>query len=358
MSQRRALPVVQGLLRAMYRADLTPFAQQPQHHGLATYFSLAAGHATPVAAAAPAAPVTQRLTAAAESAARPLASLLQFRGFAQPATAPSDGEESEGSDVDVPPLEATDLLPSSRRTGVIAIKAGMTQEWDHWGVRQPLTVLWIDDCQVVQVKSEGKEGYTALQLGSGSKRPKQLNGRERGHFNTAGVPLKRNVAEFRVSEDCILPVGTDLNAAHFVPGQFVDIAGTSLGKGFQGVMKRWGFAGGNASHGASKSHRLAGSTGGCQDPGKVWPGKKMAGRMGGKRRTVQNCFVFKVDPQRNLLYVRGQVPGHKGGVVYIKDSVKKTFEQQPPRPCPTHLGPLPPVGLAQPAADDPYDYKE
>lgn len=234
----------------------------------------------------------------------------------------------------------------------------MTQEWDQWGVRQPLTVLWIDDCQVVQVKTDAKEGYTALQLGAGSKRAKQLNGRQRGHYTAAGVPLKRVLEEFRVSTDCVLPVGAQLGMAHFVPGQFVDVTGTSLGKGFQGVMKRWGFAGGNASHGASKSHRLAGSTGACQDPGKVWKGKKMAGRMGNKRRTVQNCFVYKVDAARNLLYVRGQVPGHKGSVVYIKDSVKKTFHQQPPRPVPTHTGPLPEVGLAAPAATDPYDYKE
>lgn len=189
-------------------------------------------------------------------------------------------------------------------------------------MRIPLTVLWIDKCQVkfaspaldlfskmplpkemcfiqcsvqvTQVKRDETEGYTALQLGCGSKRDKQLNGRQIGHCKAAGVDNKRKLAEFRVSQDAILPIGHELNAAHFVPGQFLDIAGMTIGKGFQGVMKRHGFKGQPASHGNSLAHRAPGGIGACQDPGKVWPGKKMPGRMGNKRRTVQSVWLYKV----------------------------------------------------------------
>lgn len=251
-----------------------------------------------------------------------------FGALAQPAV---DREPQRQSDGHAP----APVMPAERRSGLIAVKVGMTQDWDHWGVRTPLTVLWVDDCQVVQVKTREGEGYNALQLGCGAKRAKQLPASLRGHFAGAGVPLKRMLAEFRVSRDALLPVGTELTAAHFVPGQYVDVAGTSIGKGFQGVMKRFNFAGGPASHGNSLAHRVPGSTGACQDPGKVFKGKKLPGRMGGKRRTVQNCLVFKVDLARNLVYVKGQVTGHKGNFVYIKDSVKKTSTEQPPRPFPT-----------------------
>lgn len=154
--------------------------------------------------------------------------------------------------------------PRTRRSGLIAVKVGMTQEWDHWGARIPLTILWVDDCQVVQVKTPETEGYFALQLGCGAKRPKQVPATLRGHFDAAGIPIKRKVAEFRVSPDAVLPVGYTFLASHFVAGQYVDITGTTIGKGFQGVMKRWGFAGQPASHGNSLAHRSAGSTGGCQ----------------------------------------------------------------------------------------------
>lgn len=245
------------------------------------------------------------------------------------------------------------------RSGVIAVKVGMTQEWDHWGAQIPLTVLWIDDCQVVQVKEPEDKNYLSLQLGSGSKRPKQLPATLRGHFEAAGVPLKRKLAEFRVSPDAVLPVGFTLSAAHFVAGQHVDVTGTTIGKGFQGVMKRWGFAGQPASHGNSLSHRGAGSTGGCQDPGKVFKGKKMAGRMGGDQRTVQNCLVWRVDPQRNLVYVQGHVPGHKGNFVLVRDAVRKLPHQQPPLPIPsaTDVDALE-ITVAEKKGGDPYEYKE
>jgi len=162
-------------------------------------------------------------------------------------------------------VQEMDRSPArTRRSGLIAVKVGMTQEWDHWGARMPLTVLWVDDCQVVQVKRPETDGYLALQLGCGAKRPKQVSGTLRGHFSTAGVPIKRKVAEFRVTPDALLPVGFSLLASHFIAGQYVDVSGTSIGKGFQGVMKRWGFAGQPASHGNSLAHRGAGSTGGCQ----------------------------------------------------------------------------------------------
>ena len=285
-------------------------------------------------------------------------------------------------------------------------------------MRIPLTVLWIDNCQVelqasfycseatlvadmscillclqvTQVKLDKREGYTALQLGCGSKRDKQLNGRQIGHCKAAGVDNKRKLAEFRVSQDGILPVGHELNAAHFVPGQYLDIAGMTIGKGFQGVMKRHGFKGQPASHGNSLAHRAPGGIGACQDPGKVWPGKKMPGRMGNKRRTVQSAWLYKVchffswpfdavnpssvpirpfckdlepwlllqvDPLRNLLYVRGQVPGHKGNFVEVKDAVMKQANQQPARPFPTYLGPaLSDVQLAPPSEKDPFDYQD
>lgn len=252
------------------------------------------------------------------------------------------------------------------------------------------------------MKREEREGYTALQLGAGAKRPKQLPGTLRGHFKAAGVPLKRKLAEFRVSPDAMLPVGQELRASHFVAGQYVDVSGTSIGKGFQGVMKRWNFAGQPASHGNSLAHRAAGSTGACQvcgeallrgsgavagcrmdadptlpaalapvehgtalpnplplqDPGKVFKGKKMPGRLGGERTTVQNCQVFRVDPVRNLLYVRGQVPGHKGNWVLVRDAVKKSLAQQPPLPVPTLLEAVHEVTVAPKSPVDPYDFKE
>lgn len=255
----------------------------------------------------------------------------------------------------MPPLEPRPLTPTTRRSGLIAVKVGMTQEWDHWGCRIPLTVLWVDDCQVVQVKTDAREGYTALQLGCGAKREKQVPATLRGHYGAAGVPIKRRLAEFRVTPDALMPVGTELRAGHFVAGQHVDVTGTSIGKGFQGVVKRFGFAGGPASHGNSLAHRTPGSTGSCQDPGKVFKGKKMPGRMGGRRVTVQNCLVWRVDPERNLLWVRGQVPGHAGNFVLVRDAVRKRVEAAP---VPTALGSERAVTVAPKLDADPYDIKE
>lgn len=213
--------------------------------------------------------------------------------------------------------------PRKLRPGAIAVKCGMTAEWNEHGVRVPLTVLWIDDCRVTQVKTEDKEGYTALQMGAGSKKAKRLSRQERGHFSSNELPFSAKLTEFRVSPDAILPVGTAINASHFAAGQHVDIQGHTIGKGFQGPMKRWGFSGLPASHGTTKKHRAHGSIGNSQDPGRVWKGKKMAGRMGNRKRTVQSVYVYKVDVERNLLYVKGQVPGKPGLFLKITDALRK-----------------------------------
>lgn len=222
----------------------------------------------------------------------------------------------------------------STRTGVLALKVGMTALWDQWGRHMPISVLHVDNCEVVQVKRHATEGHTALQLGAGEAKPKNVPPTLRGHFAKAGMSArpKRKLGEFPVTPDAVLPVGTRLEAAHFVPGQFVDVSGVTKSKGWQGPMKRWGFRGQGASHGVSRTHRAHGSTGQCQDPGRVLKGKKMAGRMGGDRQTVQNMWVYKVDTEKQLIYIRGHVPGPKGDWVRVCDAVKRPGFHRLPDP--------------------------
>jgi large subunit ribosomal protein L3 len=218
------------------------------------------------------------------------------------------------------------------RSGLIAQKVGMTRIFAEDGRHIPVTVLKIDNCQVVGHRTMEKNGYTAMQLGSGLAKVKNTTKAERGAFAKANVEPKRKVVEFRVSEDNLVDVGAEFTADHFVPGQYVDVSGTSIGKGFAGAMKRHNFGGLRASHGVSISHRAHGSTGQCQDPGKVFKGKKMAGQMGNERVTTQNLKVVKTDVERGLIMVEGSVPGAKGGWIMVRDAVKKSLPGDVPTP--------------------------
>ncbi|HEY7669168.1 MAG TPA: 50S ribosomal protein L3 [Hyphomicrobium sp.] len=218
------------------------------------------------------------------------------------------------------------------RSGVIAQKVGMTRIFTDAGEHIPVTVLKLDKCQVVAHRTNEKNGYTALQLGAGTRKPARLTKADRQNFAVAKVEPKRKLAEFRVSPENVIEVGAEITADHFIPGQFVDVTGTNQGKGFQGAMKRWNFGGLRATHGVSVSHRSHGSTGQRQDPGKVFKGKKMAGHMGSERVTTQNLVVVKTDPARGLLMVRGAVPGSKGGWVLVRDAVLKKPPKDLPRP--------------------------
>jgi large subunit ribosomal protein L3 len=215
------------------------------------------------------------------------------------------------------------------RSGAIAQKVGMSRVFTEAGEHVPVTVLRLANCQVV---AHRKDGYVALQLGAGSRKPKNLTRAQRGHFAAAKVEPKRKLAEFRVEESELIPIGAEITADHFLVGQFVDVTGISIGKGFAGPMKRWNFGGLRASHGVSISHRSHGSTGGRQDPGKTFKNKKMAGHMGVERVTTLNLKVVQTDVERGLILVEGAVPGNKGGWITLRDAVKKKLPDGVPTP--------------------------
>lgn len=219
------------------------------------------------------------------------------------------------------------------RTGLIAKKLGMSRIFESDGTHVPVTVLSVEDLKVVDVKTLDRDGYTAVQLGTGAIKAKNVSKPLKGHFAKANVEPKKKLAEFRVSEDCLLSVGDELSVEHFVAGQYVDVCSTSKGKGFAGVMKRHNFAGLEATHGVSISHRSHGSTGQRQDPGKVFKGKKMAGHLGDERVTVQNLKVVATDAARGLLMVKGGVPGGENAWVYVTDAVKIPSKVELPMPA-------------------------
>jgi large subunit ribosomal protein L3 len=218
------------------------------------------------------------------------------------------------------------------RSGVIAQKVGMMRVFTDAGEHVPATVLRLANCQVIAHRTKDKDGYVALQLGSGTRKVRNVSKAERGHFAVAKVEPKRKVAEFRVEESELIPVGAEITADHFVVGQYVDVTGTSIGKGFAGPMKRWNFGGLRATHGVSVSHRSIGSTGGRQDPGKTFKNKKMPGHMGVDRITTLNLRVVSTDVERGLILVEGAVPGSKGGWIAVRDAVKKPLPKEAPKP--------------------------
>jgi large subunit ribosomal protein L3 len=218
------------------------------------------------------------------------------------------------------------------RSGVIAQKMGMTRVFTEAGEHVPVTVLQLAQCQVIGHRSKDKNGYVALQLGSGKRRANNMSKADRGTFAKVKIEPKRKLAEFRVSDDALIPVGAEITADHFVTGQFVDVCGISIGKGFAGGMKRWNFAGLRATHGVSISHRSIGSTGGRQDPGKTFKNKKMPGHMGVDRVTTLNLKVVRIDVERGLLLIEGAVPGAKGGWITVRDAVKKKLPKEAPKP--------------------------
>ncbi len=219
------------------------------------------------------------------------------------------------------------------RTGLIARKEGMSRIFDEDGRHIPVTVLKVDECQVVAVRDEEKDGYVAVQLGAGKAKVNRTSKQNRGHFAKAKVEPKKKMAEFRVSNENVIEVGKEIGANHFIAGQYVDVTGTSIGKGFAGAMKRHNFGGLRATHGVSISHRSHGSTGQCQEPGRVFKGKKMAGHMGAERVTTQNLEVVAIDEEYNLILVKGAVPGAKQGWVLINDAVKKPAPEGVPLPA-------------------------
>ncbi|OAN58427.1 50S ribosomal protein L3 [Sphingomonas sp. TDK1] len=219
------------------------------------------------------------------------------------------------------------------RTGVIAKKMGMTRLFQDDGRHVPVTVLALEGVQVVAQRTTDKDGYVAVQVGAGTAKAKNVAKPQRGHFGKAEVEPKAILCEFRVEEDGLLDVGAEISADHFVAGQLVDVSGRTQGKGFAGAMKRWGFGGLRATHGVSVSHRSHGSTGNRQDPGRVFKNKKMAGHMGDRNRTQQNLEVVGTDAERGLIFVKGSVPGSKGGWLIVKDAVKVARHAEAPYPA-------------------------
>ena len=218
------------------------------------------------------------------------------------------------------------------RTGVIAQKLGMTRVFTEAGEHVPVTVLQLAQCQVIGHRSKDKNGYVALQLGSGPRRANNMSKADRGTFAKVKIEPKRKLAEFRVSDDALIPVGAEITADHFIPGQFVDVCGFTIGKGFAGGMKRWNFRGLRATHGVSISHRSIGGTGGRQDPGKTFKNKKMPGHLGDERVTTLNLKIVQTDVARGLILIEGAVPGAKGGWIRIRDAVKKKLPKDAPKP--------------------------
>src|SRR5947209_2630578 len=244
------------------------------------------------------------------------------------------------------------------RTGLIAQKLGMTRVFTEEGNHVAVTVLKVDHCQVVAQRTQDKDGYTALQLGVGAAKVKNVTKPQRGHFAKAKVEPKARLVEFRVSDDALVDVGAEITVAHFVPGQRVDVTGTSIGKGFAGGMKRWNFHGLRATHGVSVSHRSLGSTGQRQSPGKTFKNNKMAGQPGNERVTTHNLEVVAADVERGVLMLRGSVPGSPGGWVLIKDAVKRKAPDGLPFPAALRgnaTAPEPAEEPAEPPAETPVE---
>jgi large subunit ribosomal protein L3 len=244
------------------------------------------------------------------------------------------------------------------RSGLIAQKVGMTRVFAEDGAHLPVTVLKVDNCQVIAQKTEERDGYTAVQLGAGKAKPNRVSKPQRGHFAKSNVEPKKRIVEFRVAEDALIDIGAELTTDHFVVGQLVDVVGTTIGKGFAGVMKRHHFGGLRASHGVSVSHRSHGSTGQRQDPGKVFKGKKMAGHLGAVRVTTQNLKVVATDAERGLLLVHGAVPGPASGWVLVRDAVKRKRPDNVPYPAGLRQSNAPAAEQAAPAEETSGDAAE
>ena len=222
---------------------------------------------------------------------------------------------------------------AQQRTGLVAQKVGMTRLFDGAGDQVPVTVLKVDECRVIAQRTVESNGYTALQIGVGTAKVKNVSKAMRGHFAKAKVEPRKKVVEFRVTPDALVEVGAEITAEHFVAGQHVDVTGVTIGKGFAGGMKRWNFGGLRATHGVSVSHRSHGSTGNRQDPGRTFPGKKMAGHLGAEQVTTLNLKVVSVDADKGLILIKGSVPGSDGGWVLIRDAVKRARPKDLPFPA-------------------------